>query len=109
MEGAGFEIDVHALADLRVRAAAHTVLDVREPDEVAICALDGSIFIPLQQIPQRLESLPHDHPLIVLCHHGTRSAMVTEFLRNNGFDNARSLSGGIDAWASQVELGMPHY
>ena len=48
MESPGSEIDVHALADLRVRAAAHTVLDVREPNEVAICALERSIFIPLR-------------------------------------------------------------
>ena len=109
MEGDGYDIDVDALVELRARDEVHTVLDVREPTEVAICALEGSLHIPLQQVSQRLETLPQDHPLIVLCHHGTRSAAVTAFLRNNGFDNAWNLAGGIDVWASRVEPDMARY
>ena len=85
------------------------MLDVHEPAEVAICALESSLCIPMQQVPKRLETLPHDHPLIVICHHGTRSGMVMAFLRKNGFDNAWNLAGGVDAWASQVEPDMTRY
>lgn len=109
MDGAGHDIDVPALADMRARGSAHTLLDIREPNEVAICALEGSLAIPMGQVAQRLDALPHDHPLIVLCHHGARSAMVTAFLRKNGFDNAWNLAGGVDAWASQVAPGMARY
>ncbi len=91
------------------RDNAHTVLDVHEPTEVAICALESSLCIPMQQVPKRLETLPHDHPPIVICHHGTRNGMVMAFLRKNGFDNAWNLAGGVDAWASQVEPDMTRY
>jgi rhodanese-related sulfurtransferase len=109
MQNTAYEIDVHALAQMRAAGDAHTVLDIREPVELAICAIDDSVSIPLQQIPQQLDVLPREHPLIVICHHGVRSAMVTEFLRNSGFDNAWNLAGGIDAWAGIVEPHMPRY
>ena len=109
MQYVGHDIDVHALAAMRADGAAHTVLDIREPDEVAICAIEDSVSIPMQRIPQTLETLPRAHPLIVVCHHGMRSAMVTDFLRKNGFDNAWNLAGGIDAWARAVEPDMPRY
>ncbi len=63
----------------------------------------------MQQVPQRLETLPREHPLIVVCHRGVRSAMVTDFLRNSGFDNAWNLAGGIDVWAGLVAPDMPRY
>ena len=109
MEGDGYDLDVRRLAEMRARGDAHTILDVREPAEVAICALEGSLYIPMQQVPQQIGTLSHDHPLIVLCHHGPRSAMVTEFLRKNGFDNVWNLAGGIDAWASLEEPDMMRY
>lgn len=105
----GYDIDVGALADMRSRGAHHTVLDVREPDEVAICAIEGSLSVPMQDIPERLDALPRSNPLVVLCHHGGRSRMVTEFLRNNGFDNAVNLAGGIDAWARSIDPRMSRY
>ncbi len=109
MESAGYDIDVHTLAGMRADGIAHTVLDIREPGEVAICAIEDSVSIPMQQVPLQLEALPREHSLIVVCHHGVRSAMVTEFLRNSGFDNAWNLAGGIDAWAGLVEPDMPRY
>ncbi len=109
MESAVYEIDVHALAEMRGDGIAHAVIDIREPVEIAICALEDSVSIAMQQVHQQLEALPREHPLIVVCHHGARSAMVTEFLRKSGFDNAWNLAGGIDAWAELVEPEMPRY
>lgn len=103
------EIDVQALADLRAAGSEHTVLDVREPHEIDICALPGSLCIPMQQIPYRTDDLPRDRPLVVLCHHGTRSRHVTAFLRQSGFANASNLAGGIDAWALQIDPTMARY
>ncbi|HKU97504.1 MAG TPA: rhodanese-like domain-containing protein [Vineibacter sp.] len=103
------EIDVATLARMRRDGAPHVVLDVREPPEVAICVIAESLCIPMQQIPGQLQALPQDQPLVVLCHHGVRSATVTAFLQRNGFDNAVNLAGGIDAWARLVETDMPRY
>ena len=109
MQDDGCDIDVHALAGMRAEGEAHTVLDVREPDEIAICAIEGSRSIPMQQVPQNLDALPHEEPLIVLCHHGQRSAIVADFLRKSGFPNAWNLIGGINAWAQYVDSTMPRY
>ena len=103
------DIDVETLAQMRAAGTAHTLLDVREPAEIAVCAIDNSLAIPMQSVPQQLDSLPRDQPLIVLCHHGMRSGMVVEFLRRNGFDNARNLTGGIDEWAQRIAPEMPRY
>ena len=94
---------------LRRGGGAHAVLDVREPWETAICSIDGSLNIPLTMIPQSLERIPRDRPLVVICHHGGRSARAVEWLRQNGFDSASNLTGGIDAWARQVDTKMATY
>lgn len=103
------EIDVTTLAHLRRDGTPHTILDVREPQEVAVCSIAGSLYVPMQQVPRQLGKLPQDRPLVVLCHHGVRSATVTAYLQQNGFANALNLAGGIDAWARLVETGMPRY
>lgn len=85
------------------------VLDVREPWEQAVCALPGSLMVPMGQLPARLGALPRDRPFVVLCHHGVRSWHATGWLRRNGFDNAVNLRGGIDAWARRIDRGMSIY
>lgn len=103
------EIDVLKLKEMRDGGESVTLLDVREPHELAICKVAGSVDIPMQQVPQRLSELPRQGALIVMCHHGGRSRMVTNFLRQNGYGNALNLAGGIDAWAQAVEPGMARY
>lgn len=103
------EIDVLKLKDMRDGGESYTLLDVREPHEIAICKVAGSLDIPMQQVPQRLSELPKDGAIVVMCHHGGRSRMVTNFLRQNGYAGALNLKGGIDAWAQAVEPGMARY
>ncbi len=103
------EIDVLKLKDMRDSGERYTLLDVREPHEVAICKVAGSVDIPMQQVPQRLSELPTDGTIVVMCHHGGRSRMITNFLRQNGYGGALNLKGGIDAWAQAVEPGMARY
>src|SRR5262249_31803377 len=101
-----FEISVTELAGRRGAAA---VLDVREPWELEICRLNGSIDIPLASLVERIGELPREAPLVVMCHHGGRSARAVQFLRSRGFANAVNLSGGIDAWARQIDPAMRTY
>jgi rhodanese-related sulfurtransferase len=89
--------------------AAPVVVDVREPWEVAHCRIDGSISIPLAQLPTHLAELPIDAPLVIVCHHGSRSQHAAMFLAQRGYANVHNLSGGIEAWAIDVEPGMRRY
>ena len=102
-------ISVRELADMRSAGNKYTVLDVREARELEVCRLEGALHIPMAEIPARTDDLPTDQPLVVICHHGARSQMVVDFLRNAGFDNAVNLDGGIDAWACEVDQSMRRY
>lgn len=101
-------IEVRALRDMRDQARPHTLLDVREPDEFACCALADSLHVPMQSVPAHLEHLPRDRPVVVMCHHGVRSLHVAAYLRQAGLD-AWNLAGGIDAWAREVDPELPRY
>ncbi len=84
------------------------VLDVRETWELQICAIAGSLHIPLRSLPQRFSELPGDRVVAVVCHHGMRSAMAAGFLLREGLD-AVNVEGGVDRWAREVEGAMPRY
>jgi rhodanese-related sulfurtransferase len=88
---------------------APMVLDVREPWEFATCAIAGAVHVPMRDIPARLTELDEDQEIVCVCHHGARSLQVGVFLSRNGFPRVYNLSGGIDAWAREVEPGMPRY
>ena len=85
------------------------LVDVREPDEVAICDLEHALHLPMGQISERLAELPHDRNLLIYCHHGGRSMRVTQFLRAKGFNNTTNIAGGIDAWAEKLDPAMRRY
>lgn len=103
------EMTVERLAALMAGDAALVVLDVREPWERDMCALPGSLSIPLAHLPALVETLPHDRTVVVVCHHGIRSAHATAWLRQAGLANAVNLAGGLDAWALRVDPKMRRY
>ena len=84
-----------------------TILDVREPVEVAACRIEGATFIPLAQLKERLNELPRDIPLFVHCKSGKRSARAVTLLRDAGYPDAMNIEGGIDAWLSRVKRDLP--
>ena len=102
-----YEMDVATAAAALDEGAI--LLDVREPMELAICKIQGSVDIPMAQVPQQLDRLPKDGCLLVLCHHGFRSGQVTAFLRARGFGNAVNVAGGIEAWAQVVDPQLQRY
>lgn len=85
------------------------VLDVREPWEHEVCHIAGSRLLPMQEIPARVKELPTDTDIVVLCHHGMRSLQVAQFLKQSGLERVSNLSGGIAAWAAQVDPDMSQY
>jgi rhodanese-related sulfurtransferase len=84
-------------------------LDVREPYEISTASLPGTLNIPMREIPNRVEELPKDKEMVVMCHHGMRSMQVAGFLAQRGFDKIYNLSGGIDAWSKEVDPSVPVY
>ena len=85
------------------------VLDVREDWELEICSLPDSVRIPMNSIPGRHQELDPERDIVVVCHHGGRSIQVASFLVQNGFTNVYNLSGGVDAWAREVDPTMATY
>lgn len=85
------------------------LLDVREDWERNIASIDGSIHIPMGDVPERLNELSKDAPVAVLCHSGVRSARVAGFLADQGFSSVANVSGGIDAWSVDVDPAVPRY
>lgn len=106
---AGPEITARELRETFEQERPVTILDVREPHEHEIVHLPGSRHIPLRELPARLGELDPRSDLVVLCHHGARSLQAVELLRGAGFSHARSLAGGIDAWAVEVDPEVPRY
>ncbi|MFD6393150.1 rhodanese-like domain-containing protein [Nocardia sp. NPDC060259] len=105
----GFDIDVTDLKAMLDSSEPVTILDVRSPMEFDIAHLEGSLLIPMQELPTRLAELPKEKLIIVLCHHGGRSARAVAFLRSQSFDNTRNLAGGIDAWSAEIDPALPQY
>jgi rhodanese-related sulfurtransferase len=97
------------VAAWRMQGVPHHVLDVREPWEVELCRIDGSIDIPMGDVPAAVDTLPADAPLVVVCHHGMRSMQVVSWPRGQGMETATNLAGGIDLWAQRVDPAMRRY
>lgn len=85
------------------------LLDVREPWEYEKCRIENSRLIPMRRVPNVLHELDPDQEIVVICHHGIRSRSVAAYLASNAFTNIINLTGGIDAWAKDVDRTMATY
>lgn len=85
------------------------MVDVREPWENEICRLEGSVLIPMQELPARLGWLEEQNELVIYCHLGIRSVNPAAWLREQGIEQARSLAGGIDRWSREIDSGVARY
>jgi len=86
-----------------------TLVDVREPQEWDLVRMDGAVLMPLGRLPGMANALDASADIVTYCHHGSRSLQAATFLRSLGLARVRSLAGGIDAWAREVEQGMVRY
>ena len=99
------EIDAHGLHKIDAENLSAHFVDVRMPWEVAQAPAGDSVNIPLNQLPQHLDQLPRDvDHLVIICAHGNRSMMATQWLRQNGFATAQSLMGGMASWRRYQEM-----
>jgi rhodanese-related sulfurtransferase len=85
------------------------MLDVREPWEHETCLIPGSARMPMNAVPMRFQELEPDAVIVCVCHHGGRSMQVAHFLERNGFNQIINLTGGVHAWALQIDTTMPTY
>ena len=102
------EITPREVAEL-LKTGSIKLLDVRTPEEYAIAAIPGSVLVDQTLVQEIMQSWPKDAPIVTSCHHGMRSLDAAAYLRGHGFVNARSMSGGIDAWSMQVDPSIPRY
>jgi len=103
------ETTVEALNELLAVGAELQLVDVRDDWELAIAALPGALHIPLPQLPASLDALDPERPVVLLCHHGMRSLQAAMWLRQQGYGQATSVAGGIDAWSRQIDPSVPTY
>lgn len=109
------QISVEELGERLQSGTLHNVqlLDVREPEEVAIAQIAAFDVLPLSQFSRWAESAiaqldPHAETL-VMCHHGIRSAQMCQWLQHQGFTNVKNVVGGIDAYSLVVDPAVPRY
>ncbi|AFY33648.1 rhodanese-like domain-containing protein [Calothrix sp. PCC 7507] len=108
------QINVEELAQrLSAKDTSVQLVDVREPQELAIASIEGFVNLPLSEFAEWSEQVPtlfNPHAeTLVLCHHGIRSAQMCQWLVDQGFTNVKNIAGGIDAYSLLVEPTIPQY
>ena len=108
------EITVEELAKrLSSNEGTLQLIDVREPQEIALSRLDGFVNLPLSEYEQWSEQVPIRFDIhaetLVLCHHGIRSAQMCGWLVTQGFTNVKNIKGGISAYSILVDPSVPQY
>jgi rhodanese-related sulfurtransferase len=108
------EISVHELAVLLGNNDPNLqLIDVREPDEIAIAFVEGFSVLPLSQYqewsPNITTQFNPEAETLVMCHHGMRSFQMCQWLQSQGFTNVKNINGGIDAYSTLVDPNIPRY
>lgn len=105
------EIDHRSVHGKLQRSEEFLLLDCRERDEHALVNLPQATLLPMSEIQQRVGELDgyREREIVVHCHHGGRSLQVTMWLRQQGFADVKSMAGGIDAWAVDIDPSLPRY
>ncbi len=101
-------IEPRQVHDMLANGEKFLLLDCREQWEYDTAHIDGATLIPMQQIPQKLDEMPKDQPVVVYCHAGIRSFNAASWLKRQGV-NALSMSGGIDQWSKEIDPKVPRY
>jgi len=111
------DVTVDELARRFEQGEALVLLDVRQPNERDFCKISApssvtDVHIPMGDVPElwgEVQSSAESRPIIVYCHHGVRSRIVTEWLQSQGMANVINLAGGIDLWSKRIDPSVPLY
>ncbi len=103
------EMDVRELKRKLEAKDDFVLLDVREPFEADIAKIDGAKLIPLGGLPSRMSELDSADDIVLHCKSGARSAKALKLLREAGFSKLTNVTGGIEAWADEIDSSMPKY
>lgn len=103
------KITIREVNALREQGELFQLLDIREEWERNLVKIDGSLFIPMDQLPLRIAELDKTDKIVIYCHTGVRSATVTAYLMGQGFEDVNNMAGGIDAWAREIDSSLPLY
>jgi rhodanese-related sulfurtransferase len=106
---ANMEVAPGEVKDMLARGEKLFFVDVREKWEYDTTHIEGSVLIPLREIPANLARLEAASELVLFCHHGIRSLDAAAWLRSQGVEGARSMSGGIDRWSTEIDPNVPRY
>lgn len=108
---APLELDCHAVKARLDAGETFLFLDCREQSEYDTARISGTTLIPMSELAQRVTELEpyRNSPIVVHCHHGGRSMRVTNWLRQQGFDQVTNLAGGIDDWSQKIDPSIPRY
>jgi sulfur-carrier protein adenylyltransferase/sulfurtransferase len=85
------------------------LIDVRDPEEWEISRIEGARLIPRAQLPEKVDELTRAREIVLYCRSGKRSSLATQLLLDLGFSHVKSLAGGINAWADQVDPTLVKY
>jgi rhodanese-related sulfurtransferase len=106
---ANIEIAPHEVKQLLDAGSELLFVDVREPWEHQTSRIEGSTLIPLREIPANLARLEEAGDIVLFCHHGMRSLDAAAWLRSQGVEGARSMTGGIERWSTEIDSRVPRY
>lgn len=104
-----YEIQPDEVQRLRDSGAQFTFVDCRDAWEYQAAHISDTLHMPMQDIPARIQELDPDEHIVVICHRGVRSLNVTAWLRQQGYEKAQSVAGGIDRWSRTVDPTIPIY
>jgi len=102
-------VTVSYVHDLIKKGQDFVFVDVRNPDEYALCSIKGTKLIPMGELGHRLNEIPKDKLVVLHCHHGGRSMRAVNFLKGQGYDQVKNLEGGIDRWSIEIDQNVPRY
>ena len=102
------EITPQATAEL-LKLGRIKLLDVRSPEEYQIASIAGSVLVDQSLAQEIMQSWSKDTAIVMMCHHGIRSLDAAAYLCGHGFVNTKSMRGGIDAWAEQIDPSLRRY
>jgi len=106
---ANIEITPSEVKDMMDRGEKFLFVDVREKWEFDTSWIQGTVLVPMREIPANLAKFEEADQIVLFCHHGIRSLDAAAWLRAQDVAGAKSMAGGIDRWSAEIDPSVPRY